>query len=184
MRTEVKMAGFGGQGIILMSVMLANAVGYYENKEIAQTQSYGPEARGGACQAAVVISDDTIDYTKCLNPDIFVAMSQESLDKYINEIDPARARVFIDDTLVKTVPKQISCLYRIPATRLADETCGNKMVANTVMLGAMAKLSGVVSMKALEATVSNHLPAKIQGINLRALAAAAEHCRENCPGDA
>ena len=178
MRTEIKLAGFGGQGIILMSVMLANAAGYYEDKEIAQTQSYGPEARGGACQAAVVISDETIDYTKCLDPDIFVAMSQESLDKYVAEIDPARALVFIDDSLVKTVPDNISRLHRIPATRLADETCENKMVANTVMLGALVKLSGVVSVDAIRSTITNHLPPKIQSINLRALETAVDYCKE------
>jgi len=178
MRTEIKLAGFGGQGIILMSVMLANAAGYYEDKEIAQTQSYGPEARGGACQAAVVISDETIDYTKCLDPDIFVAMSQESLDKYVAEIDPARAQVFIDETLVKTVPDPISHLHRIPATRLADETCGNQMVANTVMLGALVTLSGIVSVEAVRSTITNHLPFKIQSINLRALETAVEYCRK------
>ena len=131
MRTEVKLAGFGGQGIILMSVMLANAAGYYEDREIAQTQSYGPEARGGACQAAVVISDQRIDYTKCLNPDIFAAMSQEALDEYIGGVDLENAQIFIDDSLVKNIPQKIKNLFCIPATQLADQHCGNKMTANT-----------------------------------------------------
>ena len=176
MRTEVKLAGFGGQGIILMSVMLANAAGYYEGQEIAQTQSYGPEARGGACQAAVVISDDPIDYTKCLNPDIFVAMSQEALDKYLGDVDTAKAKVFIDDSLVKNVPAGIKNLWRIPATRLADDSCGNKMVANTLMLAGVIKLSNLVSIDALRTTIKEHLPAKIRDINLKALDVALNHC--------
>ena len=176
MRKEVKLAGFGGQGIILMSVMLANASGYYDEKEIAQTQSYGPEARGGACQAAVVISDKEIDYTKCINPDIFVAMSQMALDKYIGEIDPETATVFIDNTLVKTVPDGIKTLYRIPATELATEKCGNRMCANTLMLAAMVKISELVTIEALESTISGHLPKKFQEVNHKALNVAVEYC--------
>lgn len=177
MRTEVKLAGFGGQGIILMSVMLANAAGYYEDREIAQTQSYGPEARGGACQAAVVISDEEIDYTKCLNPDIFAAMSQESFDKYMAEVDPQTTRIFIDNSLVKVVPETIRHLYRIPATQLADEHCGNKMVANTVMLSAVVKITALVSIEALKSVISGHLPSKIQDINFKALETALNYCK-------
>ena len=158
--------------------MLANAAGYYEDKEIAQTQSYGPEARGGACQAAVVISDEEIDYTKCLNPDIFAAMSQESLDKYIGEVNPDTTQVFIDDSLVKNAPENIRILHRVPATQLAQTQCGNKMVANTVMLGAMVKITGMVSVESLKSTVSGHLPQKIQAINLKALEAALNYCEE------
>ena len=178
MRTEVKLAGFGGQGIILMSVMLANAAGYYEDREIAQTQSYGPEARGGACQAAVVISDKLIDYTKCLNPDIFAAMSQEALDKYIGDVDPEKAQIFIDDSLVKHLPQNIKYLYCIPATQLADQHCGNKMTANTLMLAAIVKTTGLISVEALRTTIKEHLPSKIQAINLKALEVALNYCEE------
>ncbi|MGD2272042.1 MAG: 2-oxoacid:acceptor oxidoreductase family protein [Desulfobacterales bacterium] len=178
MRTEVKLAGFGGQGIILMSVMLANAAGYYEDREIAQTQSYGPEARGGACQAAVVISDRLIDYTKCLNPDIFAAMSQEALDKYIGGVDPEKAQIFIDDSLVKHLPEKIKYLHCIPATQLAEEHCGNKMTANTLMLAAIIKLTGLISVDALRTTIKEHLPAKIQTINLKALEVALNYCEK------
>lgn len=178
MRTEVKLAGFGGQGIILMSVMLANAAGYYEDREIAQTQSYGPEARGGACQAAVVISDQPIDYTKCLNPDIFAAMSQEALDKYVGEVDPDTAQIFIDNSLVETLPDNLQQVHRIPATQLAADHCDNKMTANTLMLAAIVKLTGLVSVDALRSAITEHLPAKIQAINLKAVAVALKYCEE------
>lgn len=178
MRTEVKFTGFGGQGIIVMSIMLANAAGYYEGMEIAQTQSYGPEARGGACQAAVVISDEQIDYIKCLNPDIFTAMSQESLDKYVAEVDPERAKVFIDDSLIDKVPDHIRHLYSIPATQLAGEKCGNKMVANTLMLSAIVETTALVSIDSLKSAITGHLPKKFQDINLKALDIAIAYCKE------
>jgi 2-oxoglutarate ferredoxin oxidoreductase subunit gamma len=159
-----------------MSILLANAAGYHEGKEIAQTQSYGPEARGGACQAAVVISDEPIDYTKCLDPDIFAAMSQQSLDKYFTEVNPEKAKVFIDDSLVKQVPDHVRHLYRIPATKLAHEKCGNKMVANTVMLSALVKITELVSIDALKTTLTEYLPKKFQDINLKALDVAIAYC--------
>lgn len=179
MRKEVKLAGFGGQGIILMSVMLANAAGYYDDKEIAQTQSYGPEARGGACQAAVVISDEEIDYIKCMNPDIFVAMSQAALDKYLDDVDVKTAVVLIDDSLVTNVPDTIKTLYKVPATTIATEECGNRMSANTVMLSAMVKLTGLIPMDALKSTITGHLPEKFHKVNLKALDAAVDYCSAN-----
>ncbi|MCP4368933.1 MAG: 2-oxoacid:ferredoxin oxidoreductase subunit gamma [Deltaproteobacteria bacterium] len=177
MRKEIKLAGFGGQGIILMSVMLANAAGYYDDKEIAQTQSYGPEARGGACQAAVVISDKEIDYIKCTNPDVFVAMSQAALDKYLSEVNLKTATILIDDSLVTTVPDNIKTLYKVPATTIAEEECGNKMSANTVMLGAMLKITGLLPMDTLKSTITGHLSKKFHNVNLKALDAADAYCK-------
>ena len=178
MRKEIKMAGFGGQGIILMGIVLAKAAGYYEGKEIAQTQSYGPEARGGACRAEVVISDEQIDYIKTLNPDIFIAMSQTALDKYINEINPDTTKVFVDETLVRKVPHNIKHFFRIPASRLAEERCGNRMVANTVMLGAVVKITNIISIEALRSAITEQLDPKIQGINLKAFGAALGYCEK------
>ena len=177
MRKEIKLAGFGGQGIILMGVLLAKAAGYYEDQEIAQTQSYGPEARGGACRAEVVISDETIDYTKTLNPDILIAMSQLALDTYINEVDPETTSVFVDETLVEKVPASIAHLYRIPATTLAEEKCGTKMVANTVMLTAMVKMTEVISVEALQSAITEQLALKMRDVNLIAFETALDYCR-------
>lgn len=163
------MAGFGGQGIVLMGVILAEAAGYYEGLEICQTQSYGPEARGGACRAEVVLSDEIIDYTKPLNADVFVAMSQPALDRYLPEIDPGHARVFVDDTLVTKVPGEVKRIYRVPATRLAEEKCGNRMVANIIMLGVVVKETGLISIEALRSTIQERLSPKLREINLKAL---------------
>jgi 2-oxoglutarate ferredoxin oxidoreductase subunit gamma len=182
MRKEVKMAGFGGQGIVLMGVILAEAAGYYEDLEVAQTQSYGPEARGGACRAEVVLSDEIIDYTKTLNPDVFIAMSQPALDRYLPEIDSSHSQVFIDETLVATVPEKIRHLHRVPSTRLAEEKCGNRMVANIIMLGVVAKKTGLISIEALRSTLQERLSPKLREINLKALEAALSYEQErNAP---
>ncbi|GAW92248.1 2-oxoacid:acceptor oxidoreductase family protein [Calderihabitans maritimus] len=178
MRKEIKLAGFGGQGIILMGVLLAQAAGYFEDKEVAQTQSYGPEARGGACRAEVVISDELIDYTKTLNPDIFVAMSQPAFDKYINDINPETAEVFVDKTLVTNIPETIKHLHRIPATKLAEEKCGNKMVANTIMLAALVKQTNLITIEALKSAIVNQLPPKMQDINLKAIDTALDYYKQ------
>ncbi len=169
MRKEVKIAGFGGQGIVLMGVILAEAAGYYENLEVAQTQSYGPEARGGACRAEVVLSDEIIDYTKTLNPDVFIAMSQPALDRYLPEIDPHHAQVFVDDTLVANVPPEVKHLHRVPSTRLAEERCGNRMVANMIMLGIVVKRTGIISMDSIRLAIEERLSPKLREVNRKAL---------------
>lgn len=176
MRTELKLAGFGGQGVILMGVLIAQAAGYHEGKEVAQTQSYGPEARGGACRAEVVISDEQIDYTKTLDPDIFVAMSQPAFDKYIKDINTETAEIFVDETLVTEIPETVKKLHRIPATKLAEEKLANKMVANTIMLTALVNTTKLVSIDALKSTITRNLPSKIQDINIKAIDVALEYC--------
>lgn len=178
MRREIRLAGFGGQGIILMGIVLAKAAGYYEGQEIAQTQSYGPEARGGACRAEVVISDEPIDYIKTLDPDIFVAMSQLAFDRYVHEVNPDTTKVFVDETLVVSLPDDFKFLYRIPATKLAEETCGNRMVANTVMLSVMVEMTNVVSIDALRSAISEQFDPKMGDVNLKAIKTALDYCEE------
>lgn len=178
MRKEIRLAGFGGQGIVLMGIVLAKAAGYYEGQEIAQTQSYGPEARGGACRAEVVISDEPIDYIKTLDPDIFVAMSQLAFDRYVHEMNPDTTKVFVDETLVVNLPDNFKFLYRIPATELAEEKCDNRMVANTVMLTVVVKMTNVISIDALRSAMTEQFDPKMQDVNLTALEMALDYCKE------
>ena len=170
MRKEVKMAGFGGQGIVLMGVILAEAAGYYEDLEIAQTQSYGPEARGGACRAEVVLSDEIIDYTKTLNADVFVAMSQPALDRYLPEIDPSHAQVFVDDTLVTEGPctgdPPLPCT-RYPAWRRRNAEIG--WLPTSSCWGWWSKKTGLLSIESLKSTLQERLSPKMREINLNAL---------------
>lgn len=169
MRREVRIAGFGGQGIILAAIILAEAAGTYEDREVAQTQSYGPEARGGAARAEVVISDERITYTKAMNPDILVALSQPALDRYLSDIDRSRALVLVDSTIVNNWPSDVARFYAIPATKLAEEVLGKRIVANIIMLGALAALSDVVALSSLQKALAVHLSPTVLELNRRAL---------------
>jgi 2-oxoglutarate ferredoxin oxidoreductase subunit gamma len=135
MRLNVRFAGAGGQGVILSSVLLAKAYGLGENFNVTQTQSYGPEARGGACKAEVVISDEEIDYMKVDDADVFIAYNQTGYDKYCTGLDE-KDIVLINSTLVTA---ENSFHYRIPATQIAEEL-GRPQAVNMVMLGALTKL--------------------------------------------
>jgi len=169
MRREIKIAGFGGQGVILSGLILAVAAGIHEGKEVAQTQSYGPESRGGACRAEVVISDEEIDYIKPMDPDVLVAMSQPALDRYITEVDTKKATVLVDSSLVSSIPEGISHLYAIPMTDIAEFKLRRKIAANMVMLGALSAVTGIVGLEALEQAIRSTVPKKTVETNLEAL---------------
>jgi len=169
MRKEVKFAGFGGQGVVKSALLLCVASGLYEKKEIAQTQSYGPEARGGACRSEVVISDEKIDYIKPLHVDSFVVMSQPALDQYVHEIDLQETVVIADTTLIKKIPENLSKLYSIEATGIAEREFGSAMYANIILLGALSSLTRLVSLDALEKALEGNVPAKTMTKNLAAL---------------
>jgi 2-oxoglutarate ferredoxin oxidoreductase subunit gamma len=169
MRNEVIFAGFGGQGVVKAALLLAQAAGLHENKEVAQTQSYGPEARGGACRSEVVISDEQIDYIKALDIDCFVVMSQPALDKYIETVDPDKTHVIADTTLVRNIPAELKKVFPVDATRIAEQELGHPLFANIVMLGALCAITGVVSLSALENSLDGNVPAKTLDQNRWAL---------------
>ena len=160
MRREVRIAGFGGQGVVTVGTMLAVAAGVHENLEGAQPQSYGPEARGGACRSDVVISDEAIDYTKPLALDVFVALSPAAAEKYWPEVQAERTLVMVDKTLVPSPPDHSPPVLAIEATRIAEEELKDRVAANMIMLGAMAAVTGWVSLKALEETLKGRMSAK------------------------
>jgi 2-oxoglutarate ferredoxin oxidoreductase subunit gamma len=159
-RREVRIAGFGGQGVVTLGTILAVAAGIHENLEVAQSQSYGPEARGGACRSDVVISDEPIDYTKPLALDVFVALSPAAAEKYWPEVQKGKTVVLVDKTLVPRTPDHAPPVLAVEATRIAEEELKDRVAANMIMLGAMAAVTGWVSLKALEETLSNRMSAK------------------------
>jgi len=173
MRNEIMFAGFGGQGIVKAALLLAQAAGLHENKEVAQTQSYGPEARGGACKSEVVLSDTEIAYIKTREIDALVVMSQPALDKYKDQAVADRTLVIFDDTLVDQVPDGLRALA-VPATRIAEEEFGRALFANIVMLGALAGATGIVSADALAAALEGNVPPKTLDTNRAALARGVE----------
>jgi 2-oxoglutarate ferredoxin oxidoreductase subunit gamma len=167
-RYEVRLSGSGGQGIIVAGIILAEAAGIYEGKQVCQTQAYGPEARGGASKAEVVISDIEIDYPKAITPDLVLAMNQKACDSYGYDLKPG-GLIIVDGTLVKDLPTPRA--IALPFTQIARQELGKEMVANIVALGALAKISGVVAVENLEKAVLARVPAGTEDLNRRALAA-------------
>lgn len=167
-KREIRLSGFGGQGLILSGTLLGEAVSIYDGKEATQTQSYGPEARGGASRSEVIISDGEIDYPKVRSADILLSMSQESYDKYISTLKEDGILI-IDTYYVKDVRPRDGPTFKIPITQIAIEKTGKKIVANVVALGLISAITKVVSYEALEKTILTRAPKGTEELNLTAL---------------
>ena len=174
MRHEVRFSGFGGQGIILAAVILGRAAALYDGKHAVQTQVYGPEARGGASMSAVIIDDEPILFPEVTVPGIYVIMSQEGFERYGAKA-PKEAVMLIDSDMVEGRP---ACTFHeIPATSEARNTLGKVIVANIVMLGAVAAATGIVSDAAIERAVLDSVPKGTEKLNLAALKRGMEFVR-------
>ncbi len=167
-RTEIKLAGFGGQGIVLAGFILGKALSIYDKKNAVLTQSYGPEARGGACSADVVTADGEIDYPEVTIPKIVVIMSQEAYSKYGDNI-VKNGIILIDEDLV-TIEKHNKKvrIISIPSTRLAEEL-GRKIVANIVMLGFFTAVTDLVTLEAVKRSLLGSVPKGTEELNMSAL---------------
>lgn len=154
-RYEIMMAGQGGQGIVLAAVILAEAAARYDGLHAAQTQSYGPAARGGVVQAEVVISRSPIDYPKVEQADVLLALSQPGFDAYSSQA-ALGALLVVDSVLVQ--PPEGCDVVAAPITRLAEEKTGTAQAANMVALGLLVGLCGAVSRQALESAVRARVP--------------------------
>lgn len=165
---EIRLSGFGGQGLITAGIILADAA-VKEGKQAVQTQSYGPEARGGASKAEVIISDNIIDYPKVKEPDVLLAMSQEACNKYLPSLRE-HGILIIDSYYVKNVPPANVRVYALPITELAREKLGKVIVANIVALGTTVELTGVVGRQVLEEAVLSRVPRGTEELNRQALA--------------
>ncbi len=166
-KQEIRLAGFGGQGIILSGHILGKAAALFENKNAVFTQSYGPEARGGSCSADVVISDEVIHYPKVEQPVVLVLMSQGAWETYGGSIRPGGTLILDEDlVLLYREPKGIT-IYRVPCTRIAEEL-GRTIVANIVMLGAVAALGGVVTYESMKESVLASIPPGTEDLNTSA----------------
>jgi 2-oxoglutarate ferredoxin oxidoreductase subunit gamma len=165
-RFEMRLSGSGGQGMILASVIFAEAIGKSDQRNVVQTQSYGPEARGGASKSDVVISENEIFYPKAMQLDLLLCMTQESMDKYYADLKEGGTLV-VDTTLVTEVPTDK--FYGLPFTQLAKDEAGHVMVANVIALAAIAELTGAVSRQALTAAVLNRAPRGTEEKNKKAI---------------
>jgi len=166
-RFEIRFSGAGGQGLITAGIILAEAASIIEGKHAVQSQSYGPEARGGASKSEVIISDAPIDYPKATIVDACLAMTQESADKYANGIKPGGV-LLIDADFVKKEPKGDFKVYKMPIMRTAKEDLGREIVANVVALGAMIALTNAVSREAGEKAVLAKVPEAFLDLNKKA----------------
>lgn len=174
-RVETRLAGSGGQGLLLAGLVLAEAAGLYDGREVAMVQSYGPEARGGASKAEVIISDQAIDYPLCTRVDLFLALTQEAADAYCWDLKP-NAWIIVDSDLVSHPPS--SKAVRLPFTTAARDKLKKPMVANVVALGAIAEITGVISRRGLEKALLARVPAGTEALNKKALALGAKLARE------
>ncbi len=177
-RYEVRLAGEGGQGMILAGVILAEAAAVHGGLYAVQTQSYGPEARGGASRSEVIIARGEIDYPKVMSADLLVCMSQEACDKFYEQVKDD-GLIIVDATNVSRIPGHRA--VALPMSQIAEEVAGRRIAASIVALGVACGLTGVVPRPALEAAVRDRVPAGTEEMNLKALESgfeAAERLRQ------
>ncbi len=167
---EIRLSGAGGQGLILVGKILAEAAAIYDAKNATQSQSYGPEARGGASRSEVIISDGDIDYPKATNLDLLLAMTQEAADSYHKDVKKGGI-ILADAGFVHQPPEGDFKVYRFPITEIAENEIGKKLVANIVALGAIEQLSGVISEEALLSAIRARVPKGTEELNIKAFKA-------------
>ncbi|MFX0170077.1 MAG: 2-oxoacid:acceptor oxidoreductase family protein [Candidatus Hodarchaeota archaeon] len=168
-RIEIRLGGLGGQGVIKSAVIIGEAASIHDGKEAVQTASYGPESRGSACKAEIIISDTPVDYPLVLTPQIMVALSNDAFHKYKDDLVDGSILI-IDSDLVKAGDiKPGIKLYEIPAAATAHKVLKNPLVTNVVMLGAFTAITKAVTPQAMEKAIAKAFP-KYRELNLRAFA--------------
>lgn len=166
-RYEVRLSGSGGQGLILAGKILAEAAAIYENKNATQSQSYGPEARGGASRSEVIISDGDIDFPKATELDLLLCLTQEACDKYAVDLKPTGVLI-ADSRFVKTLPEGPFRVLAAPISQIAEEEVGKSVVANMVALGFIVAAAKVVSPHSAEQAITGRVPRGTEELNLKA----------------
>lgn len=164
---ELRLSGSGGQGLITAGIILAEAA-LKDQKNAIQTQSYGPEARGGASKAEVIISEKAIDFPKVTLPNMTLALTQIAADKYIADISED-GTVIVDDSIQLPVGIKAKHIYRVPIIKTAINEVGKEIVANIVALGLIVGLTGIVSEASLEAAILSRIPKGTEDLNKLAL---------------
>lgn len=166
-RYEVRFSGSGGQGILLAGIILAEAA-ILEGKNAVQSQSYGPEARGGASRSEVIISEETIDYPKVNQPQILMALTQEAYEKYGQGLQKGALVVLDESIQAENLPQDVRVI-RVPILRSATETLKRPIVANIIALGVVVGASSIVKHESIEAAVLNRVPRGTEDLNREAL---------------
>jgi 2-oxoglutarate ferredoxin oxidoreductase subunit gamma len=166
-RTEILIGGVGGQGVILAGILLGSAATLFDNKKAVQTQAYSSEQRGGMARAEVVLSDEQVTDPQVRRPDILIALAQDAVDRHLKKIKPSGLLV-VDSDLVKNVTPGEFRKMEIPATSLAENELGNLVVANLILLGALIRKTGILTVGAMEKAIEANVPPKAKDLNLKA----------------
>jgi len=166
-KIEIKLGGFGGQGVILAGIIIGKAASIYDGRQATLTQSFGPESRGSACSAALIISGKRVLYPYVAAPDIMVLMSQEAFEKYGGELAKGGTYVREEDLVKAESIRPDAKVFRIPATRVAEEL-GRRMVMNIVMVGFFTAVTGAISESAARRAIEESVPGGTEELNLRA----------------
>jgi 2-oxoglutarate ferredoxin oxidoreductase subunit gamma len=166
-RYEVRLSGEGGQGLVLAGKILAEAAAIHDGRNATQSQSYGPEARGGASKSDVIIADGDIDYPKAENLDLLLALTQEALDRYHAELRPG-ALLVVDGDAISRFPQGDWRVVSVPMSRLAREKLRKAVVANIIALGVIVGLSQVVTEAAAERAILARVPRGTEDLNREA----------------
>lgn len=174
-RTEIRITGFGGQGVVLAGHIIGRACAIHAGQQATMIQSFGPEARGSACSATLVVSDAEVLYPYIRRPDIFVVMSAEGYEKFGDELKPEGTLVYEQD-LVHPEPLEGQRAFGVPSTRIAEEL-GRTIVQNIVMVGFFTGVTGLVADDAMRDAVKGSVPAGTEELNLGAFEKGLEYAR-------
>ncbi len=177
-QTEIRIAGFGGQGVILCGMILGRAATIYANKFATLTQSFGPEARGGACSVQVIVADRPVLYPYVTHPDILTVMSQEAATKFTSSLQPGATLIVEEDLVALKQDLDGVVLKKVPATRLAEEI-GPKIVQNMVMVGFITAVTGLLPVEAVRQSIKRSVPEGTESINLMAFERGYQYGMEN-----
>lgn len=169
MKTEIRISGSGGQGVILASVILGTAASLYENKEVVQSQSYGPEARGGASKADVIISDVPVRYPKARDIDIIVCLTQKAADKYLKTVKSGGTVIVDSDFVTVGKSKKKMNVHSLPLYSTTMKKMGKIIALNVVSLSALVAISEIVSEESLKKAVMDAAPKGTEDFNIQAL---------------
>jgi len=164
-RTEVRIAGLGGQGVVLAGKILGRAA-VYDGKRVVQTQSYGAEARGSAAKSEVIIADERVGFPMVRKCDVLVAMSQSAIDKYLKDLKEDGI-LLADESMVTGIPKIKARVFVVPATKMAETKLKSKICANMIMLGALTKATGITSQEAVKKAITENIPKEAQKVNIQ-----------------
>ncbi len=166
-RYEMRLSGEGGQGLVLAGKIIAEAGAIYDGINATQSQSYGPEARGGASRSEVILSDEDIDFPKAVQLDLLLALTQEACDRYSGDLKQTGS-LLVDSGAVKRIPEGEFRVFRAPIIEGAREKIGREIVANIVALGIITRIAGIVSEESVREAILTRVPKGTEEINLKA----------------